>query len=111
MTISSMYRLKYIENDEVRFGSFAKLTLILYQLDRLLEKGMYCIVVDANGNEYKSPAPTAKPSKAIATPKYPSPKPMMIDAIAAHLNKPENVTRREKARFEDANQWAKLRTP
>ena len=108
MTTSSMYRLKYIENDEVRFGSFAKLPLILHRLDQLLEKGVYCIVVDANGNEYKSPAPTAKPSKA--TPKYPSPKPMRIDLIAAHMDKPENAEKRKQARLDDASQWAKLRS-
>ena len=68
---------------------------------------MYCIVTDSNGNEYQPPEPVVTP-KAIA-PKYPSPRPMMIDAIAAHLNKPENVARREEARLDNANQWAKLR--
>lgn len=103
---SNLYRLKYIENDEIRLGSLAKLSLVLHRLDQLLEQGMYCIVIDEHGNEYKAPPmPSAKPTtpaKAIA-------KPLMIDAIAAYLKKPENVARREKARLDDANQWAKLR--
>lgn len=103
---SNLYRLKYIENDEIRLGSFAKLSLVLYRLDQLLEQGMYCIVVDEHGNEYKSPPmPSAKPktSAAIA-------KPLMIDAIAAHLKKPENVEKRRQAKLDDEAKWAKLRS-
>jgi len=103
---SNLYRLKYIENDEIRLGSLAKLSLVLYRLDQLLEQGMYCIVIDEHGNEYKAPPmPSAKPktpAKAIA-------KPLMIDAIAAHLKKPENVERRRQAKLEDETKWARLR--
>ena len=76
--------------------------LILHELDKHLEKGIYCIVVDDRDVEYKPP-------KAIAAPKTSSPKPMTIDAIAAYLKKPENVEKRRQARLDDANQWAKLR--
>ena len=86
-------------------GGFAKLSLILHRLDQLLEQGMYCIVVDANGNEYKAPLASIAPQQTIR----PSPKPMMIDLIAAHLKKPENVEKRKQARLDDANQWAMLR--
>lgn len=104
--MADLYRLKYIKNGEIRLGGLAKLSLVLHELDKHLEKGIYCIVVDDRDVEYKAPKQTPK---AIAAPKHQSPKPMMIDAIVAHLKKPENVARREKARLEDVNQWAKLR--
>lgn len=105
---TNLYRLKYIENDEIRLGSFARLSLVLHRLDQLLEQGMYCIVVDEHGNEYKAPpVPSAKP-------KTPAPaaiaKPLMIDAIAAHLKKPENVEKRRQAKLDDEAKWAKLRS-
>lgn len=100
--MADLYRLKYIKNGEIRLGGLAKLSLILHELDKHLSKGIYCIVVDDRDVEYKPP-------KAIAASKTSSPKPMTIDAIAAYLKKPENVARREKARLDDANQWAKLR--
>jgi hypothetical protein len=105
--MANLYRLKYIENGEIRLGGLAKLPLVLNRLEQLSKQGMYCIVIDSNGNEYQPPEPIAKP-QAIAT-KYPSPKPMDLGAIAAHLNKPENVEKRRLARLDDANQWAKLR--
>lgn len=98
--MANLYRLKYIKNGEIRLGGLAKLPLILHELDKHLEKGIYCIVVDDRDVEYK--APTQAP-KAIATPKYPSPKPMDLGAIAAHLKKPENVEKRRQARLDDAN--------
>jgi hypothetical protein len=104
---TNLYRLKYIENDEIRLGSFARLSLILHRLDQLLEDGMYCIVIDERGNEYKAPPmPSTKP-------KTPAPaaiaKPLTIDAIAAYLKKPENVERRRQAKLEDETKWARLR--
>lgn len=105
---SNLYRLKYIENDEIRLGSFAKLPLVLHRLDQLLEQGMYCIVVDEHGNEYKTPPmPSAKPK--TPAPAKPIAKPLMIDAIAAHLKKPENVERRRQAKLDDEAKWARLR--
>ena len=100
---SNLYQLKYLtDKGEVRRGGFAKLPLILHELEKHLNKGVYCIVVNDRDVEYKPP-------KAIAAPKHQSPKPMMIDAIAAYLKKPENVEKRRQARLDDANQWAKLR--
>jgi hypothetical protein len=100
---SNLYQLKYLtDKGEVRRGGLARLSLILHELEKHLERGVYCIVVDDRDVEYKPP-------KAIAAPKHPSPKPMMIDAIAAYLKKPENVEKRRQARLDDANQWAKLR--
>ena len=104
--MANLYRLKS-ENSKFQDGALTKLHLALYQLDQLASKGINCTVVDEHGSEYQPPEPVATP-KAIAS-KYPSPRPMMIDAIAAHLNKPENVARREEARLGNANQWAKLR--
>ncbi len=99
--MADLYRLKYIKNGEIRLGGLAKLPLILRELDKHLEKGIYCIVVDDRDVEYKAPKQTPK---EIVTPKHPSPKPMMIDAIAAYLNKPENVEKRRQAKLNDANQ-------
>ena len=105
MTTSKIYQLKYIDSDgKIGRSSFAALPKILYRLDQLLENGMYCIVVDANDDEYKPPLPS-RPQQTVR----PSPKPMMIDLIAAHLKKPENVEKRKQARLDDANQWAMLR--
>jgi hypothetical protein len=104
--MATLYRLKS-KNSKFQDGALTKLSLALHQLEQLINKGIDCIVVDANGNEYQPPEPIAKP-QAIAT-KYPSPKPMDLGAIAAHLNKPENVKKRKLARLDDANQWAKLR--
>ena len=104
--MADLYRLKYIKNGEIRLGGLAKLSLILHELDKHLEKGIYCIVVDDRDVEYKAPKQTLK---AIAAPKTSSPKPMTIDVIAAYLKKPENVEKRRQARLDDANQWAKLR--
>ena len=100
--MTNLYRLKYIENGEIRLGGLAKLPLVLNRLEQLSTQGMPCIVVDSNGNEYQAPEPVAKL-------KYPSPKPMDLGAIVAHMNKPENVAKRDIARLEDASQWAKLR--
>lgn len=96
-----LYRLKYIENNDIRYGAFAKLSLILHRLDQLLEQGMYCIVVDDRDVEYKAP-------RATPAPAAPS-QPLSISAIVAHMKKPENVARREKAKLNDAAMWAKLR--
>ena len=104
--MADLYRLKYIKNGEIRLGGLAKLSLILPELDKHLEKGIYCIVVDDRDVEYKAPA---QPPKAIAARKHPSPKPMDLGAIAAYLKKPENAEKRRLARLDDANQWAKLR--
>jgi hypothetical protein len=68
---------------------------------------MYCIVVDQDGNEYRAPEAIAKP---LPTLKYPSPKPINLNAIVAYLNKPENAEKRKQARLDDANQWAILRS-
>jgi hypothetical protein len=104
--MATLYRLKYIKNGEIWLGGLAKLSLVLHELDKHLGKGIYCIVVDDRDVEYKAPIQTPK---AIVTPKYPSPKPMNLNAIAAYLKKPENVEKRRLARLDDANQWAKLR--
>jgi hypothetical protein len=104
--MADLYRLKYIKNDEIRLGGLAKLSLVLHELEKHLEKGIYCIVVDDRDVEYKAPKQTPK---AISASKYPSPKPMDLGAIAAYLKKPENVEKRRLARLDDANQWAKLR--
>jgi len=97
-----LYQLKYLtDKGEIRRGGFAKLTLILHELEKHLERGIYCIVVDDRDVEYKP--------QAIVTPKPPSVKPLMIDAIAAYLKKPKNVEKRKQARLDDANQWIKLR--
>ena len=104
--MANLYRLKS-KNSKFQDGALTKLHLALYQLDQLASKGISCIVVDEHGSEYQPPEPVATP-KAIAL-KYPSPKPMMLDAIAAYLNKPENVAKQEKAKLDGANQWAKLR--
>ena len=104
---SKLYQLRYLtDKGEIRKGNFAKLSLILHELDKKLEQGMYCIVIDEHGVEYKSPPiPSAKPK----APAKPIAKPLTIDAIAAYLKKPENVEKRRQARLDDANQWAKLR--
>lgn len=101
-----LYRLKYIEDGEIRLGGFAKLPLILHRLEQLLEDGMYCIVVDDRGIEYKTPTPPTKPA---SIPAKPVAKPLLMDAIAAYLDKPENVEKRKQAKLEDAAKWAKLR--
>ena len=97
--------MKYIEDGDIRYGAFAKLSLILHRLDQLLEQGMYCIVVDDRDVEYKAPRATPAP----AAPSQPQLKPLSISAIIAHMKKPENVARREKAKLDDAAMWAKLR--
>ena len=106
MMTSNVYQLKYIDSDgKIGRSSFAALPKILYRLDQLLEDGMYCIVVDANDDEYKPSLPS-KPQQSVR----PAIKPMRIDLIAAHMDKPENVEKRKQARLDDVSQWAKLRS-
>ena len=105
-TPNKLYRLKYIENNDIRYGAFAKLSLILHRLDQLLEQGMYCIVVDDRDVEYKAPRATPAP----AAPSQAQLKPLSISAIAAYLKKPENVERRRQARLDDEAMWARLRS-